>query len=86
MISRPILYPQWSRQTVGNRTWATHAVLDSGPSWEYGVVRGELNRGIMESPPGVNRDKGLRPHSPLAREDLKPLGSEWSLTYVIVMV
>ena len=86
MISRPILYPQWSRQTIDNRTWATHAVLDSGPSWEYVVVRGGLNRRVMESPPGVNRDKGLRPHSPLAREDLKPLGSEWSLTYVIVMV
>ena len=28
----------------------------------------------MESPPGVNRDKDLRPHSPLAREDLKPFG------------
>ena len=37
----------------------------------------------MESPPGVNRENDLRPHSPLAREDLKPLGSEWSLTYVI---
>ena len=35
----------------------------------------------MESPPGVNREKDLRPHSPLAREDLKLLGSEWSLTY-----
>ena len=34
----------------------------------------------MESPSGVNWDKDLRPHSPLAREDLKPLGSEWSLT------
>ena len=86
MISRPILYPQWSRQTVWHKTWATHVVLDLEPSWEYGVVRGELNRRIMESPPGVNRDKGLRPHSPLAREDLKPLGSEWSLTYVIVMI
>ena len=86
MISRPILYPQWSRQTVGHRTWATYVVLDSGPSWEYGVVRGELNWRIMESPSGVNQDKGLRPHPPLAREDLKPLGSEWSLTYVIVMI
>ena len=37
----------------------------------------------MESPPGVTRENDLRPHSPLAREDLKPLGSEWSLTYVI---
>ena len=82
MISRPILYPQWSRQTVGHRNWTTHAVLDSGPSWEYGVARGGLNRRIMESPPGVNRENDLRPHSPLAREDLKPLGSEWSLTYV----
>ena len=36
----------------------------------------------MESPPGVNQDKDLRPHSALAREELKPLGSEWSLTYV----
>ena len=82
MISGPILYPQWSRQTVDNRNWATHAVLDSGPSWEYGVARGGLNRRIMKSPPGVNRENDLRSHSPLAREDLKPLGSEWSLTYV----
>ena len=37
----------------------------------------------MESPPGVNRENDLRPHSPLAREDLKLLGSEWSLTYVV---
>ena len=48
----------------------THVILGSWPSWEYGVAR------------GVNRDKDLRPHSPLAREDLKPLGSEWSFTYV----
>ena len=35
----------------------------------------------MESPPGVNRENSLRPHSPFAKEDLKPVGSEWSLTY-----
>ena len=46
---------------------------------EYGIVHGELNRRIKESPPSVNWES-LRPHSPLAREDLKPLGSEWSPT------
>ena len=71
---------------VDNINWTTHAVLDSGPSWEYGVARGRLNRSIMESPPDVNRDKALRPHSPLVSEDLKSLGSEWSLTYIVVMI
>ena len=63
---------------------ATHAVPGSRPGWEYGVANGGLNRRHkIESPPGVNRDKYLRSHSPLAREDLKLLGSEWSLTNVV---
>ena len=82
IISGLILHPQWSRQTVGHRNWTTHDVLDSGPSWEYGVARGGLIQRIMELPPSVNREKDLRPHSTFAREDLKPLGSDWSLTYV----
>ena len=66
---------------MGHKSWARHAVLGSRPRWEYGVAHRGLNRRIMELPPGVNRENDIRLHSPLAREDLKPLDSEWSLTY-----